>query len=741
MRATWWISIAALVACGGGGDGEQEATTDTPVVAIDAAPAEPERVERRQERAVFRLGDNRLLAHAHRGGALYIDAGSGGFAKYARFDMPEPRWNMRRELDGHRVAQSHRNSSFDVPLTAQQAATATAMHIRVHAGSKRTGEVKINGKKVEGGLKLAEGWQTVSVPVPEGKLAVGENRVNFELNKGKRVSVSWIQFGGEPSDDAPVSYDADADAFTISSGSGLVYYVLVPKAGFLVASVSDGCKVDVRAAGHANKLDSALEGDDAEVDLSSLVGEVIRLELTAAGCDAAELTAARITVPGVEAETHTAPPPEHVVFWIMDALRADRVKLFNPEARADVPNFERLAAKSAVFTSFWVEGNESQTSHSSLWSSLYPIVHNVRTTGKKGGTWKLKSRFARIPQQMKKAGFYNIGVTANGYVNPHSGYGKDFDEFTNAMGDRMYYDRGTVPSDKLQQFAAKQVDAHVKSKKTFLYLGTIDTHAPWMARKPWIDQYDPEPYRGPHDVWIDLLKLGWQPGTMHCSEKPVNKRDFERLMAIYDSDVSFQDKTLGMLLDDLEKWGIADKTMIVITADHGEEMFEHKRCGHGASLYETLVHVPLVIYYPPLFPGGTVVTEGVDGVDVLPTMVEAVGLPAIEAAQGASLVALAQGVGGGYVRPTYASQYEYAHAMRLGDWKLHVGKSGVDLHNMASDPFEYEDLSYKRPVEHRFLTDVFSMFMVNRAEWKKRVWGVASNMTARGASDLDSVVQ
>ena len=738
-RATWWIVAVLVAACSSSGSGEgtdSESATKTDVT--DAAVPDASPPARREERAVFKLGDNRLLAHVHRDGALYIDAGSGGFAKYVRFGMPELRWNLRRTVDGVRVAEPHRISSFEIPLTAPQASTATTMDVRIHAAGKRTGSIKVNGRAAANGLALAAGWQTVRVILPEGKLVAGENHVAIELGNGGRVGIAWIQIGGEPGDRPPVSYAPETDSFTIAGRSGLVYYVLVPDAGNLLASVSAGCQVGVRAVAHHNHVDGVLAGDAAAVDLSVFAGEVVRLELTASGCDAAQLSAARITIPGKDGSLHAAGAPKHVVLWIMDALRGDRVKPFAPEARADVPNFERLAATSAVFSNFWVEGNESQTSHSSLWTSLYPIVHNVRTAGKKGGTWQLKSRFARLPQQTKLAGFYNIGVTANGYINRDSGYGKDFDDFTNAMVERMYYDNGTVPSDKLEKFAAEKVQAKLESSRVFLYLGTIDTHAPWMSRAPWVDRYDPEPYRGPHDTWIDLMKLGWKPGTMQCSVKPTNKRDLDRLMVIYDSDVSFSDHSLGMLLDDLDKWGIAEETMIVVTADHGEEMFEHARCGHGASLYDTIVRVPLLIHYPPLFPPGSVITEGVDGVDVLPTIIEALGLPVIDAAQGASLVPLSQGVGGGYVRPTYASQYEYAHAMQLGDWKAFIDDSGVpDLYNLASDPFEYESLTATRPIERRFLTDVMSLFMVNRAAWKKRAWGVASNLTAQGARELD----
>ena len=168
---------------------------------------------------------------------------------------------------------------------------------------------------------------------------------------------------------------------------------------------------------------------------------------------------------------------------------------------------------------------------------------------------------------------------------------------------------------------------------TYLFLGTIDTHGPWIARKPWIDIYSPGPYHGPFQEFGTAKDLGFKPGSMGCSIIPP-PADVERLRAIYDSAVSYHDQQVGRLVAQLKSWGIWDQTMLIITADHGEELFEDGRCGHGGSLRDSLVRVPLLIHDPARFPGGTIVEEGAEGVDLLPTMLAAVGAPAVDDAQG-----------------------------------------------------------------------------------------------------------
>src|SRR5262249_19885077 len=152
------------------------------------------------------------------------------------------------------------------------------------------------------------------------------------------------------------------------------------------------------------------------------------------------------------------------------------------------------------------------------------------------------------------------------------------------------------------------------------------------------------------------------------------------------------DNQIGRMIAQLKAWGIWDQTMLIVTADHGEEMFEEQRCGHGGSLRDTLLHVPFLIHDPARFPGGTIVEEGAEGVALLPTILPAVGSPQLADAQGEPLEPRAQGIGKGWARPSYTSMYEYAHAKRIGRWKLRVGPAGPPLlGDMIGDPGETKD--------------------------------------------------
>jgi arylsulfatase A-like enzyme len=272
----------------------------------------------------------------------------------------------------------------------------------------------------------------------------------------------------------------------------------------------------------------------------------------------------------------------------------------------------------------------------------------------------------------------------------------------------------------------------------FLFIGTVDTHKPYVGHQPWLGRYDQKPYRGRFAKVAGGRQLGIQKGTMRCGYTPVG-RDLERVNALYDSALSFQDGALGRFLDDLDQRGLADSTMVIVTSDHGEEFWEDGRCGHGASLRETLIHVPLAIRYPPLVPAGAVVDDGVEVLDVLPTVLDAFGASA-GARHGASLLPATRGEVG-YARPSYASQYEYAHALRLGDWKLVVGARGKErLRDLKDDPGERRDHARARPVELRLMRDVTRLFLAHRARWRKSLWGVASNLTPAGAEAIEAAV-
>jgi arylsulfatase A-like enzyme len=768
--------LVLATACGDKKEASKDAGATKDAVPVDATPTDAvaltpdaEPAPGRTEHAVYDLVDNRHAAHRMVAGDLVLDASGVAFARYTRFGVPVRRWKYGQTLDGQRVAVPDKLALLEVPLTVEQARTSTQLSMRVFASTDMVVELKVNGRKAskDSRSELAPGWQTVAFAIDAGRLFVGENQLVLESRtakkkkdksaepkdppkdkKGKKagpqLGVQWIRVGDpRPLDDrdprVAAVFDVAAHAIALDKDATLTWFVSLPDGAHLVSDVSPGCSIEVRARPSADAFaGGALTGAGGRVDLTAMGGKVVALTLTTRECDRATLTKPRITLQG-EAPVllAKAPPPKYIVLWVMDALRADRVPTFTPGARAQTPNFDELAKTSAVFRQYYVQGNESQTSHSSVWTGVYPAVHNVRMAGV-GGAWAIDKDFDVIANTLSTAGaMMTTAVTGNGFVNDSGGYARGFKEFRNMMREKGVIN-GVIYGATIVDAALGQLDK-ARTEPTYLFMGTIDTHGPWIARKPWIDIYSPGKYDGPFKEFGTAKELGFKPGSMGCSIIPPAE-DIERLKAIYDSAISYQDKQLGRFIEQLRTWGIWDETMLIITADHGEEFFEDRRCGHGGSLRDTLIRVPLLVYDPSRFPGGTIVDEGAEGVDVFPTIVDAMGLPVPAQIQGHSLAALAQGRGRGWPSPSYTSMYEYAHAMRIGRWKIRVPKTGVPIiGDMVDDPGEMKEVSGVRPVERRMLTDNIGLFLALRAKWKKNPWGVVTNVTPEGAKALDEV--
>jgi len=181
----------------------------------------------------------------------------------------------------------------------------------------------------------------------------------------------------------------------------------------------------------------------------------------------------------------------------MDTLRGDHTRTVNPAAVAEIPNLQRLADQGASFRQFYVQGNESQTTHASFWTAQYPANHKVITAGSRTN-YQLSSKLPALGPRMRDTGRRTIGITSNGNVEEWTGYTRGFDEFENLMED------GTHLKYHWRVPAREVVDrtlGHLKdvSQPFFLFIGTTDTHKPWYGRQPWLDRYHPEPYRGPFD--------------------------------------------------------------------------------------------------------------------------------------------------------------------------------------------------------------------------------------------------
>jgi len=708
--------------------------TGTPgTVSASAAPAgaapakQPaQAASRGPERSVYSLIDNRLSAHLTRGGGLLVPAGSAGFAKYTRFANlikggAKRSWELRQTEGDVKVARlSGKAGTLYVPLTAAQAGRGQ-VRLRAYASRDTTVSLLVNDNKDLHG-KLAAGWSTLELTVPSGQLHEGENALQLFM-KSPGVEIAWLQIGASaPVDDdgSTTFYDLAQRALVLPSGGQMSWYVAIPDKARLTADLTDGaCTVTVLATGEDGAtVEGKLTGTGSAVDLSPLSGKAARLDLGGTGCPVAALTSAALVVPGEAPAIKRGEPPRNIVFIVMDALRADRVRTFNPKARAETPNFDKLAESSTLFLANYVQGNESQVSHASMWTSNYLAKHKAIEMPD-----RLAAKWVTIDEVAKKAGKFVAGASGNGYIRPSRGFGAGWDRYVNHIEKGLGL-KGADIMDQGFQFIAPK-----KDQPWFLYLGLIDTHVTWRAKQPWIDKYDGG-YKGRFaSEFGDDGPTGFP--------KDLSEHEKDHVRALYDSNVSYQDDLVGKLIEKLQAWGVWDRTMLIITADHGDEQWEDGRVGHGGSERESLIHVPLIIHYPPMFPAARI-TAGTEGVDIVPTVADALGLATDPEWQGMSLVGMANGTVG-YPVMAFSSQYENAHSGRIGHWKLKViGTQTPRLYNLARDPDERNDLWSKPSAEigARLVLDPIWLLRQWNVEWKKSQWGNAAAATSRFAADL-----
>ncbi len=694
----------------------------------DSKPARPpaKAAARGPEHAVYSLVDNRLSAHLTRGGGLVVAAGSAGFAKYTRFANvmkggSKKAWELRQSEGDVKVARLNgKSGTVFVPLTAAQVAR-PKLRLRAFAKAETTVSVRVNDNK-DINSKLAEGWSTVELTVPQGQLKEGENAIQLFM-KSSGVGVAWLQIGAQTptgDDGATAFYDAGKKALVLPRDGQMSWFVSVPTKARLTGDLSDGnCTVAVLAtAEDGATAEGKLTGIGSAVDLSALAGKAVRLDLEGTGCAATALTSAALVVPGDAPVVKRGPAPKFVVFIIMDSLRADRVRSFNPKARAETPNFDKLAESSTLFVSNYVQGNESQVSHAAMWTSAYLAKHKSIAMAD-----HLPEKWLTIDEVAKKAGKFVAGASGNGYIRPARGYGSAWDKYINHIEKGLGL-KGADIMDKGFSFITPK-----KDQPWFLYLGFIDTHVTWRAKQPWLDKYDGG-YKGrfANDFGDD------GPGGF---AKDLTDREKDHVRALYDSNVSYQDDLLGQMIEKLKGWGVWDQTMLIITADHGDEQWEDGRVGHGGSVRDMLVHVPLLVHYPAVFPAAKV-TEGTEGIDIVPTLADVLGVQNDPEWQGMSLVGLANG-GGGYPLMSVVSQYENAHGGRIGHWKIKViGTQTPKLYDLSKDAGEHNDVWGKpsSQIGARLLLDPMWLLRTWNVEWKKSQWGNAAAVTNRFAADL-----
>lgn len=362
-----------------------------------------------------------------------------------------------------------------------------------------------------------------------------------------------------------------------------------------------------------------------------------------------------------------------VLVWVsQDALRADHLSVYG-YARATSPHAAALAAQAIVFEHAAASASWTLPSMATQFTGRHPGSHGAVMN-------KLATRAPTLWSTLASSGFTVLGSTANAFVSDRHGLGDGFDVLT--LSERRAAGQLRELLERLDEWPGGDLA---------LFVHMIDPHLP----------YDPPEAQR---LRFDVGYRGRPTGDNHFHRRgPIGPAERRQLEALYDAEIAANDEALGVFFEQLRGRGLLQRAVVVYTSDHGEEFQEHGTFLHGATLYQEVLHVPLILAAPGL--AARRVSAPVSLVDLAPTVLDLLGAPALAGAQGRSLRALMEG------RPQ-ASAPVFAEtvltpdrsqlvAVRLGDRKyiarLPRGALGAPvvaehLYDLRTDPGETRDL-------------------------------------------------
>lgn len=339
---------------------------------------------------------------------------------------------------------------------------------------------------------------------------------------------------------------------------------------------------------------------------------------------------ASVLPPHIASRERTDPRPD-ILLLTIDTVRADHTSLEGYE-RDTTPTLRALAAARGVrFTRAYPAASWTIPSIASLLTGVLPSQHGLEHAHlEDNGIVRqetLSPELPSLPASLRAAGYRTFGITATGHFDPAIGYGHGFDD---------YECLGFVERDQVEAAVQSRIETlHAQGTPFFLWLHIIDPHIPYTPTEPQFTEWWPE--SRPRYPSLDAAPAGFGIGRAVLREHIPPRDALDYSMAAWDSEIRAADDFLHRLLAQLDDGHLA----VVVTGDHGEEFFEHGGMGHGNTLFEEVVHVPLVVALPDQTP--RVANHLVSLMDLLPTLLEVAGAPMPEHIAGRSLMPILRG--------------------------------------------------------------------------------------------------
>ncbi len=369
------------------------------------------------------------------------------------------------------------------------------------------------------------------------------------------------------------------------------------------------------------------------------------------------------------------PTIQNFILLSIDDLRADRLGCYGNKKNTS-PCIDTLASQGTQFMHAFISWPFTPPSHTSMLTSLYPSVFD----------FPLDPNIPTVASILNNHGYKTTAFTEDGYMSAGYGILNGFKE----------YDDRVIGLKKLEIKTTRWLKKNSK-EKFFLFIHTYYVHFPFYAPEEYLKKFSNTSYKGPvknnPDSTSNFIQL------VNSGKIVPTKEDIQRLIDIYDAQIRRIDDFVSLLLKTLKKLNLTDKTMLIITSDHGEQFYEYRRIGHKSRFNpfaDISTRVPLIIYCPML-PHKGKVNQLVESIDLPPTILEAAGIDPPKTFQGQSLLPILCKKPRMFLRkkkevfywnPPFAGIRTEKLKLTLN---LHSGE--IKLYDLLKDPMERKNIS------------------------------------------------
>ncbi len=395
-----------------------------------------------------------------------------------------------------------------------------------------------------------------------------------------------------------------------------------------------------------------------------------------------------------EAGPATADGPNALLI-IVDTLRADHIGPYGAR-KTSTPGLDGLAADGIVFDSAFAHSSWTRPSIATILTSLYASSHTVMHK-----TDLLPDEVTTLAESMQDNGYRTSGFVTNINLAPSFNFEQGFETYKYLAPD--YFFGATDSGSKLSLYSGMRlIRERFLSKNKYVYHYYQDGETVNDTSLPWLDGNATDPfftlihYMDPHDPYFEIPYNGKAVARVNTPHPAPESA--EEMRDLYIENIEYVDGFLAGIFERLKTLGLYDDMVIVVTADHGEEFYEHDGWWHGTTLYDEQIHVPLIVKLPGNKMKGNRVRGLAGLVDVMPTVLGAAGLDCPAQCQGRDLFGGTKAPAAVYAEEDHEGNV--LESIRTRDWKLVVANEGnprglepLELFDLGADPGETRNLA------------------------------------------------